>query len=209
MSAGPWPFGVKGHWRALGPDLNPSAARGTSRSGWLSSAFFSLGPMDGHPPMPPGGIDWAALDVPALPQLGPPPLALRVPPGDARDPVHGVGLAAGERALQTPAPAGSAPSSSADVAHVTPRSHSTGGGRPMPRDAVELVPSPLCGHVYRARCTLPGHGRRACFSRCALPVEHLGRCCCARRYADPWAEPVNTDPLASANEGRTRSVRAQ
>ena len=62
------------------------------------------------------------------------------------------------------------------------------------------MPSPLlCGHVYRARCTLPGHGRKACFSRCALPVEHVGRCCCALHDADPWAEPVNTDPLASPN----------
>ena len=126
-------------------------------------SFFSGGPMAGHPPMFPGGVDWEALDR-AIPRLA--------------------------------AHAAPTESSSSGLAHVIHQSPVTGLIGSATRLVAEPVPPSLCGHIYRARCTMPGHGRRACFSRCALLVEHLGRCCCAMHNADPWPESINTDPLA-------------
>ena len=116
----------------------------------------------------PGGVDWVALDQ-AIPR--------RTAPASADD-----------------APSGPLAQSWEHVRH---QSHVTRLIESATGTAEDPNPPSLCGHVYRARCTLPGHGRRACFSRCALLVEHLGRCCCAMHNADPWAEPVNTDPMAT------------
>ena len=116
----------------------------------------------------PGGVDWVALDQ-AIPR--------RTAPASADD-----------------APSGPLAQSWEHVRH---QSHVTRLIESATGMAEDPNPPSLCGHVYRARCTLPGHGRRACFSRCALLVEHLGRCCCAMHTADPWAEPVNTDPMAT------------
>ena len=44
---------------------------------------------------------------------------------------------------------------------------------------------------------MSGNGRRACFSRCALLVEHVSRCCCAMHNANPRAESFNTEPAAA------------
>ena len=110
----------------------------------------------------------------------------------------GVDWEASDRAIpRLAAPAVPAESSDSALAHVRHQPAVIGLIGSATRLVEEPVPPPLCGHVYRARCTLPGHGRRACFSRCALLVEHLGRCCCAMHNADPWAESVNTDPLAT------------